>query len=117
MQAVLGPVAAREALGERIALEMDVTQRGSLRLGHGDRGRRLQGGSSGSSLGHERLPVQEQQALLLRGHRQRPVERRGSRSVTSAGPSMCAASRPGRSPVRGVERAAVAAVDREGVFA
>ena len=92
-QAVLGPVSAREALGERIALEMDVTQRGSLRLGHGDRGRRPRA-SSGSSLGHERLPVQEQQALLLRGHRQRPVERRGSRSVTSAGPSMCAASRP-----------------------
>ena len=76
-QAVPVPIAAREAFGERVALEVDVTQRGSLGLGHGDRIRRLQGGSGGSGLGHERLPVQEQHALLLLGHRQRPIERRG----------------------------------------
>ena len=80
--------------------------------------RRLERGVAGTRLGDERLPVEQEHAPVLLGHGERPVERR-RQPQRHLGRAVDEGCEPARrvAAVGRVQRAAEAAVDREGVFA
>ncbi len=117
-EAVVRPDAAGEALGEVLAGEADVVACRLLRLRERDGGRHVHVGRARTSLGDQRLPVEEQDATVLLGDGQRPVERRRQPQRHLRRPVDEGREQPRRvAAVAGVKRAAVATLDREGVFA
>ena len=68
--------AAGEALGEVLATEMDVRRCSLLGLGERGRRRRLERGSLGPGLGHERLTVEQAHKAVLANDGERPFEGR-----------------------------------------
>jgi hypothetical protein len=117
-EAVIRPDAAGEAFREVLAREADMARSRLLRLRERDGGRHVDVGSSGTCLGDHRLPVEEEQAAVLLGDGQRPVERR-----RQAQRHLCrAVDKGGEAPrgiaaVRRMERATEAPLDHHRVFA
>ena len=71
----------------------------------------------GSGFGHEGIAVEQEEAVAVGFDRESPIQRGGSRSVTSAGPSRKPAGAPPRSRRWPSLPTAKAALDDDGVFA